>query len=183
MGKKSREKKERRQKRNQQSDSLPAPDVQTLNEKIIKTIDIDDQDERILSILAVQNEDDAHVNYENLEKFLEYLRKSIEMPCIVTGQSDYGCFGWEEYYNFGPGNKKKYEKLKKKNPSFRDEYLLLKFEDDFNKEEGIFVQVQRISDKKLFTLTLCDLEAVDKQTKNAQLIDDFSSWHCNYRVD
>ena len=33
MGKKSQEKKERRQKRNQQSDSLPAPDVQILDEK------------------------------------------------------------------------------------------------------------------------------------------------------
>jgi hypothetical protein len=34
-------------------------------------------------------------------------------------------FGWEEFYNFGPGSKKEYQKLKKKYPSFRDDYELL----------------------------------------------------------
>ncbi len=58
-----------------------------------------------------------------------------------------GCFGWEEYYNWGPGSQQEYEKLKKKNPSFRDEYELLSFDEDFDEDEGLYVNVRRITDK------------------------------------
>jgi hypothetical protein len=34
-------------------------------------------------------------------------------------------FRWEEYYVFGPGYQKEYEKLKKKNPSYTDHYQIL----------------------------------------------------------
>ncbi len=73
----------------------------------------DNHDERILNILGVQDYDDIDVAMELIQKFLDYCRENITFPCIVTGIEDSGCFGWEEYYAFGPGSKKEHEKLKK----------------------------------------------------------------------
>ena len=100
------------------------------------------------------------------------------MPCIVTGIEDMGCFGWEERYNFGGGSEKEYSRLRKSKPSFRDKYSLLKFDDDIT--DGIYVAVQRISDKKKFFLPLEDLEAVDENSINYQLIHDYVVWYVNH---
>ena len=100
---------------------------------------------------------------------------------MVTGIEDLGCFSWEEYYTWGPGSQKEYEKLKKKYPSFNDEYELLSFDEDYNEDEGLCGNVRRISDKKKFSLTLADLKAVEKNSKNAQLLDDYAVWHTNFR--
>ena len=64
-------------------------------------------------------------------------------------------------------------------------------EDYFNEEvpayiqidydESILVNVKRISDKKKFALPLADLKAVDEDSNNFQLIDDFSMWFWSYR--
>lgn len=70
---------------------------------------------------------------------------------------------------------------KRKYPSFRDKYELLSFNEDVDEEEGLYVDVQRISDKKKFTLTLADLKAVEKSSKNAPLFDDYAVWHTNFR--
>jgi hypothetical protein len=127
-------------------------------------------------------EDRVAVNYENLEKFLAHLKNETTLPIIVTGIEDMGCFGWEEYYNLGPGSKSEYEKLRKKYPSFRDKYELLCFNENFDDEEGLYVEVLRIDDKKKFTLTLADLETVEKRSKNAQLLDDYAVWNTNFRI-
>ena len=186
MGKKSiKKKKKQKTKKREKIESITATNTQPINQedlnKLIDSSSVDKQYERILGILDVQSEEEAIVNEENLEKYLMYLREKIEMPCIVTGIEDLGCFGWEEYYNFGPGNRREYEKLKIKYPSFRDEYLLLEFDDDLDKEEGLHAHVQRISDKKKFILTLADLKAVDKKTNNARLLDDHAVWDTNFR--
>ena len=136
---------------------------------------------KILDVEDVEDENNAAVNYENLGKYLAYLKKEVKFPIVVTGIEDMGCFGWEEFYNWGPGSKKKYEKLKKKYPSFRDEYELLGFNENFHEEEGLGVNVQRISDKKKFILTLADLKAIEHNSKNAQLLDDYAVWHTNFR--
>ena len=81
----------------------------------------------------------------------------------------------------GPGNKKEYEKLKKKYPSFNDEYELLSIDEEYNEDEGLYGNVRRISDKKKFSLTLADLKTVEKNSKNAQLLDDYAVWHTNFR--
>jgi hypothetical protein len=186
MGRKSRKKKERRAKvKKQNSHTKNAIKAQPINEAIPKEIvqksSVGEQFQRIYNIFGVSDEDDAEVNMENLQKYLEYLKDNIETPYIVTGIEDMGCFGWEEYYTFGPGSERKYNKLKKKYPSFTDEYRLLGFHDDFGEEEGLYVDVQRISDKKKFSLTLADLEGVDKNSKNAQLIHDHSVWFVNFK--
>jgi len=59
---------------------------------------------------------------------------------------------------------------------------LTKFVDGIDDEcDGIFVYVQRISDKKKFVLPLADLKATDRKSKNYQLLDDYSVWFVNNR--
>jgi hypothetical protein len=185
MVKKSKKKKKSRGKK---SGSIHPKNSHAINQEALKdtilSSNVDDQYNRIYKILGVEdveNENNAAVNYKNLEKYLAYLNNEVTFPIIVTGIEDLGCFGWEEYYNWGPGSKKEYEKLMKKYPSFRDEYELLSFDEDFDEDEGLYVNVQRISDKKKFSLTLADLEAVEKNSKNAQLLDDHAVWHTNFR--
>ena len=139
----------------------------------------DEQEKRVLEILGVENEQDAEVNMENIEKYFEYLNAHLTLPVLVTGIEDMGCFSWEEYYNFGPGNQKEYKALKKKYPSFRDQYELSGL-DDYDEEEGILVTARRTSDKKEFVLTLQDLEAVNKNSEAAMYMQDFASWFVNY---
>jgi hypothetical protein len=188
MAKKSKNKKKKKQSNsvtNQQNSHKELTKKEELLKQAIVNGGVDDQDERIYQILGldddeVEDEDHAAVNHENLGKFLAYLKKEITLPIIVTGIEDMGCFGWEEFYNFGPGSKKEYDKLKKKYPSFRDKYELLCFKENFDDEEGLYVEVRRINDKKKFTLTLADLKTVEKNTKNAQLLDDYAVWHTNF---
>ncbi|OQX04806.1 MAG: hypothetical protein BWK80_53140 [Desulfobacteraceae bacterium IS3] len=149
--------------------------------------DADEQYERIFRILGIAGEEEADVTDEKLQIYFDFLKQHLELPCIVTGIGDYGCFRWEEYYTFGPGNKSEYEKLKKKYASYRDEYELIclgsggEAEEDFNENDGIFVRTKRIKDNESFVLTLADLEVVDKQSENAQLTDDYAIWFINFR--
>ena len=62
-----------------------------------------------------------------------------------------------------------------------DTYNLLSFDDEVDPNSGIFVNVQRVSDKKKFFLPLADLEATDEKSENYQLLDDFSVWFVNWR--
>ena len=61
-----------------------------------------------------------------------------------------------------------------------DTYALLSF-DDVASDSGIFVNLQRVSDKKKFVLPFADLKATTQQSKNYKLLDDFSVWFVNWR--
>jgi hypothetical protein len=52
--------------------------------------------------------------------------------------------------------------------------------DQVDPDRGILAVVQRISDKKVFSLPLADLEARGRDSKNYQLLDDYSVWFVNY---
>ena len=134
---------------------------------------LDEQDKRIEQILG---RFDMDVSEDAAQKYMNYLKQNIDFPCKLTGMQD---FPWEEYYVFGPGSKKKYEKLKKTQPSYEDVFNLVSFEDELDDNNGILVNVMRLSDKKTFILPLADLEATEKNTKNYQLLDDYSVWHVN----
>ena len=141
---------------------------------------MDNQEYRIAQILAdgdVDNEEMQEKSSETVVKYLYYLKKNIEFPCIVTGLED---FPWEEKYVFGPGNIKEYEKLKKDNPSYKDKFEILDFFEDEDYDEQILVNATRLSDQKEFILELDYLKAVDKKSKNYQLLDDYSVWYVNY---
>ena len=137
---------------------------------------LDKQDQRIADIFGTKDVPD--VDTETLKRYLDYLKQNLEFPCQLTGIED---FPWEEYYVIGPGSKKEHERLRKTRPSYMDTYELLSFDDEVEPDSGIFVNVQRVSDKKKFTLMLADLEAAEKKSKNYQLLDDFSVWFVNWR--
>ncbi len=197
MGRKSREKKERREKLEQAREDAKKRQEQGLpdetglvrgdEQELLQTVladrhqeEYDQQEKRIWAILGATEEDDLAVNDETIETYFDYLQENLPIPCIVTGIEDMGCFGWEEFYTFGPGSKREHEKLKKKYPSYTDTYELLGFSDEFDEEEGIFVHVKRLKDNKKFTLPLADLEGTGDDPKAAQLINDYVVWFVNY---
>jgi hypothetical protein len=135
----------------------------------------DEQDARIASILG---DDEVPVDDKSLARYRKYLERSLTLPCRLTGIED---FAWEEFYVFGPGNKKEYEKLKKNRPSYTDEFDFIGFDTYKSEEEGLFVKVSRVSDTKQFILPLAELKTVDKNSEKYQLLDDFSVWFVNSR--
>ncbi len=135
--------------------------------------ELDKQDKRIKQILG---RFDMEVSEDSSLKYMDYLKRNIEFPCQLTGIED---FPWEEYYVFGPGSKKEYEKLKKKQPSYKDTFNLVGFENELDENNDILVKVERLSDKKKFILSLADLKSSDGESKNYQLLDDYLVWFVN----
>ena len=138
----------------------------------------DQQKQRILDILQVQDEEDSFFSEENLKTYLDYLKKNLEFPCLLIGIED---FPWEERFVLGYGSKKEYEKLKKTQPSYTDTFTLIEFEELSPGEEQIFVIAERVKDKKQFLLPLDMLKAAKRKSQNYQLLDDYASWLVNYQ--
>ena len=134
------------------------------------------QEKRIIVILGTKKLD---VTRKTLSTYLKYLKNNVDIPCQLTGIED---FEWEEPYVFGFGSKREYEELKKTQPSYKDKFNLIKFVDEIDDYyDGIFVDVQRVSDKRKFVLPLADLKSTDRKSKNYQLLDDYSVWFVNNR--
>lgn len=138
--------------------------------------DYDEQEERIAGIFGGDEVPD--VDGRTLGVYFAYLKKNLEFPCQLTGIED---FPWEERYVFGYGSESEYEKLKKTKPSYTDTFELLAFDEKISEDQGILVNVKRLSDKKKFTLPLADLECVNEESKNYQLVHDFVVWFVNWR--
>lgn len=129
-------------------------------------------------IKAILGPSEIAVSEESLKIYREFLKKNLRMPCPVRANQE---FEWEEYYLYGPGSKKEYEKLKKNRPSHTDTFNIIRFEDKIESEDdGIVVAVQRLPDKKNFTLNLYELEAVDEESASAELLNDYAVWFVNY---
>lgn len=144
----------------------------------------DAQDTRIADILGDMLGDIEYTFEDCVNKFYEHLTNSLQLPCKVTGIED---FRWEEFYVFGPGDKKEYERLRKNQPSYKDIFELLAIEMDVCSEwmmfysEDLAAHVRRQSDGKEFYLGLAEIKAVDKKSRNYQLIDDYGVWFVNNR--
>jgi hypothetical protein len=134
----------------------------------------DQQRQRLADIFGT--EDVPSVETETLERYFDYLKQHLDLPCQLTGIED---FPWEEIYVIGPGDKEEHEELRKTQPSYLDTYELLSF-GDITWRSGMTVNVRRLSDKKTFVLPLADLETTDQKSKNYELLDDFSAWYVNY---
>jgi hypothetical protein len=141
----------------------------------------DEQDARIDAILGAAQEltlEDAR------DKFYDHLRENLELPCVVAGIED---FNWEEFYVFGPGSREEYERLRRTQPSYRDKFDLLEIEKDVISEwmlfrgEDLAAHVRRQSDGREFYPGLAELKAIDKKSRNHQLLDDYSVWFANSR--
>ncbi|MEG4231896.1 calcium-binding protein [Microcoleus sp. Pol11C3] len=129
---------------------------------------------KISKILGSKNID---FSLKNSVKYLDYLKQNIQLPCHVTGIEE---FEWEEEYTMGSGSKKEYARLKKTQPSYTDRFTINRLEDLVLQEEGIFVEVQRVSDRQKFMLPLSELESVDVISRNNQLLDDYAVWFIHY---
>ncbi|HEY3391666.1 MAG TPA: hypothetical protein VGK58_03090 [Lacipirellulaceae bacterium] len=141
----------------------------------------DAQDARIERIIG---DDDDLTFAQGVDRFFEHLKSNLQLPCIVTGIED---FRWEEFYVIGPGDPEEYERLRKDRPSYQDQYELLAIEKGAWSEwmmfydEDIAGHVRRQSDGKEFFLGLAEIKAVDKKSKNYQLLNDYAVWFVNNR--
>ena len=125
----------------------------------------------------ILGEDNLDISEESLNVYRSYLQKNIVLPCELTGIED---FSWEEFYIFGPGDKKEYEELKKTRPSHRDVFTIISFVELIDDDAGLMVKVKRISDRKQFVLPLADLKATNINSRNYQLIVDYEVWYVTY---
>ena len=115
------------------------------------------------------------------KEVFESLQSEFQFPFDVTGLED---FNWEEYYLFGPGDSKMYEKLKNIQPSYRDTFKVLDIKKGFYSEwvidsKDFLAHAQRISDNKMFYLGLSEIKTLDKNSKNQKLLDDYTEWFYN----
>ena len=121
---------------------------------------------------------------DQVAAFYEHLLQSLKLPCEVTGIED---FRWEERYVLGGASRTEYERLKEDQPSYRDQYELLRIEQGVFSEWMLFhgddigAHVKRKSDGKEFRLGLAELKAVDRKSRNAQLLHDFAVFFVNSR--
>jgi hypothetical protein len=144
-------------------------------------IEEDEQFARIDALLGASRKRGFHAQ---VRAFFEHLRRSLTLPCEVTGIED---FRWEERYVFGAGNQREYARLRKERPSYQDDYELLQIELDGHSEwmlwpgEDIAARVRRKSDRREFTLGLAELKAKDENSPTYDLLHDYSVFFVNYR--
>lgn len=118
------------------------------------------------------------VNWVNLQKYLIYLNNSIKKPCILTGNQE---FAWEKCYILVPSLKKQHDKLRQTKASSMDRFKLIRLVPEISESEGIMAEVERLSDQKVFTLPLYQLEEAEPITANYELIDNYVTWFENYQ--
>lgn len=138
---------------------------------------MDKNQEKRIKIVFHNKTEDCLKRMETIGIYKEYLVHQLSYPLELTGIED---FNWEEFYVFGPGNPKEYEKLKKTNPSFTDSFNLIKIDELYDEYYGLIAIVKRNSDNKKFKIPLADLKATNKRLKNYKLLDDYSVWFINY---
>ena len=140
----------------------------------------DEQSSRIKSVFTLA--ETPEVTEANLEHYFGWIKHKLTFPLILTGIESMGYFSWEERYEFGYGNQKDYERLKKERGSYKESYELktldnAKIEEDWD----ILVPVVRVSDKRRFTIPLSELQAADENSENYQLLNDYTVWYVNWR--
>ena len=136
---------------------------------------MDSDENRIAKVLNAHEV--PEVDEENLLKYRKYLLGRLDKGTVLTGRED---FPWEEKYVIGPGNRAEYERLKKKNPSYKDEYKLIDISEEETEENDLVARVERLSDKKRFEIGLSWLTTKDKKSKDFQPLDDFATWVVNW---
>ena len=130
---------------------------------------------RIESVLG----DIEHLTFhQTIDIFFDFFQKNLTLPCIVTGED---IFKWEEYYIFGSGEKKDYQKQRENQPSYVDIYELYNITRNDESEwmmykDDIGAHVKRLSDGKKFILGLSELKTPDRKAVAYQMLDDYSVW-------
>jgi len=130
-----------------------------------------------IRIAKVFGTDEApEVDKKSLLISRSYLLPCFDKEAVLTGRED---FLWEEFYVFGPGDRGEYEKLKKKQASYTDEFELLDILEENVEERDLIARVKRLSDGKTLDIGLSWLTVKTKKTGTYQLLDDFATWAVN----
>jgi hypothetical protein len=133
------------------------------------------EDARIANALGT--DEVPEVGEENLLTYRKYLLSHLDKSTVLTGRED---FPWEEKYVFGDANMAEYERLKKTNPSYTDEFQLLDILKEELEENDLIASIIRLSDQKTFTIGLSWLTTKNKKNKDCLLLDDFATWVANW---
>ena len=133
---------------------------------------MDADDKRIHAIL----DDDNERTMQNASRYRSYLLKNLSLPILVTGMED---FPWEEPYVLGGWDQRKYEKLKKTNPSYTDTFELQALGPP-DEHEDIIAKVKPLSDGRVFEIGLSWLCCENEESDAYTLLDDYGVWHTNY---
>ena len=121
---------------------------------------------------------------ESLQCWFDHLSANLPLPMNVTGDED---FAWEEKYVIGGMDPDEYKRLKKRQPSYEDEYELLKLSMGERSQwmmfpgEDLAAHVRRISDGRMFVMGLSELKACDQSIPSARWMEAFGAWLVNSR--
>lgn len=140
----------------------------------ITLLDLQQFEQRIAQILNSQS---IEVGIKNLLTYLTYLKNNLQLPCHVTGRE---LFIWEEDLGSDSGNKKEYKKTTKTKSSYTDLFEIQQFKDSVYRENGLLVEVKRLSDNRDFVLPLVNLKSSDENSPNKVFLDDYSVWFINH---
>ena len=143
--------------------------------------EIDEESLRLIEILAPGQllEEPPMVSAKTLAVYFEFLKTKLHGGLLITGRESMGYFAWEEFFEWGQGDKKEYKKIKKEKASYQDEFKLFKLELD-DGIYGIIARVIRIRDKKSFAIPLVDLEVCKDDLPEWEIVEDYSSWIVNF---
>ncbi len=136
---------------------------------------MDKEEKRIAKALGAKEV--PEVDEINLLKYRKYLLEQMNKGTVLTGRED---FPWEEEYVFASGNSAEYERFKKENPSYKDEYKLIDISEEEIEENDLVAQVERLSDKKYFKIGLSWLTTKNQKSADFQILDDFATWVVNW---
>jgi len=133
-------------------------------------------EKRIAAVFG--SEKAPEVGNESLQVYRTHLLHHLNKAAVLTGRED---FLWEEFYVFGPGDKKEYEELKKNRASYTDAFELVDIPKKTIGEHDLIARVKRLSDKQIFEIGLSWLTTNNSKTETHQLLDDFATWIVNYQ--
>jgi hypothetical protein len=104
--------------------------------------------ERINELFGTSRPPEA--NPETMAVYLRYLRAHMEHPCyLIQAQEDSALF---------------------------EALLLNELGEEIDADRGIMAKVSRSSDGREFTLPLAELECCEDDTRNSELVEDFTRW-------
>jgi len=133
---------------------------------------MEDWEKRIYEILG----EESALSKENGCRYLSYLERELKFPVRVTGRED---FDWEEPYVFGGWSQTEYARLKKIRPSYTDEFDLLSLSLP-NKQDDLTAKIRRVADRKVFAIGLSWLTALDENSTDHIILNDYATWYVNF---
>ena len=136
---------------------------------------MDSDEKRIAKALGSRKVPD--VDEANLAKYKTFLLNRLDKQTILTGRED---FPWEERYVFGYGSPAEYERLKKDNPSYKDDYKLIEILEGDVEGLDLVAHVERLSDTKRFQIGLSWLTTKDELSKDFEPLEDYFTWIANW---